>query len=192
MGFYKTGHVTTAELIESSAANLVIDTQINNIYSYTPSTTSNSCTEGYTVDFSNCVSGEKVYLRIKVSWSGFDASNTSGTFKIRFQGSNYNFTDDVWEWTTQYPSNSKQDLTNLVLGTTSGTKIIETSLTIPSEIPTKYTKCHVGLRSDYSNGTGSITISGLEVIPERYYINSGLTSLKINKNYISSNEIYEL
>lgn len=195
MSFYKTGVVTTGEFLESSGTNLVQADQINKSFSYTPSTGTNSCLTGYTVDYSDCEAGEKLHIRIKVEWSGFDTSNTAGTFAMWFQGATYNVANAAWEWAgnNMVPPalNSAQDLKTLVLSASSGTKVIETTATVGSHYPGTRTKEHVGIRTDYSNGTGKITISELEVIKDKYYASSDTSELRIAENYIAAERFYE-
>ena len=193
--FKKNGIVASENIYESSGMNLVQQDQINNKYTYTPGTGNNSCIEGYTVDYSSCKAGEKVYCRIKVEWNGFDTSNTNGTFSMNFQGSNYNNTTSTWEWKVDSIAtsalNNAQSLKTLVLSATSGNAVITSNAyTIPSSYPSPYTKSHMGIRTNYSNGTGWIAISELEVIPEKYYTSSS-SALKVSNNYTSSENIYE-
>ncbi len=195
MGFYKTGVVTTGEFFEGAGTNLVQQDQINKSFSYTPSTGSNATLTGYTIDYSDCVAGEKLHIKIKVEWSGFDTSNTSGTFDMWFQGATYNITNSTWEWAgnNMVPPalNSAQDLTNLVLSASSGTKVIEATATVGSQYPGTRTKEHMGIRTDYSNAKGKITISGLEVIRDKYYTSSDTSELRVAKDYIAAERFYE-
>ena len=192
--------ITSPNIYESSAMNYVKQSQIGTSFIYTPSTGINSCIEGYTIDFSNCTTGEKIYIRLKVEWNGFDTSNTNGDFSMWFQGDTYHVTNG-WEWAgnpvvaaaLSYTSNLK----NLVLSSTSGSTILKTSTTIHSDYPSVRKYAHMGIRTDYSNGTGWIRISELEVIPEKYYVPETFAgevgaSLHIGKDYISAGEIYEI
>ena len=197
--FNKNGVISSDNIYESSGMNLVQQDQINKIFKYTPTTGNNSCMQGFTVDYSNCKPGEKIYCRIKVEWNGFDESNTDGTFDMRFQGSNYNNITNVWEWKgTSLVANAlnlKQPLKTLVLSKTSGTAIIiSDEYTIPSDFPDPYIKGFMGIRTDYSNGTGWIAISELEVVQEKYYTSENTDSvLRISKNnFISCKDIIEI
>ena len=194
--FKNNGIISSDNVYESSAMNLVQQDQINDKYTYTPSTGTNSCVTGYTVDYSSCKAGDKVYCRIKVEWSGFDTSNTDGTFAMRFQGANYNATTNTWDWKVNAIApvalNNKQSLTSLVLSKSSGSAvIISDAYAVTESYPSPYTKANVGIRTDYSNGSGIITISELEVIPEKYYINAS-SSLKVANNYVSSQDFIEI
>lgn len=199
MNINKKGILATNEIFESDGANLVQSDTITSIYSYTPSTSTNSCISGWVVDYSTTVSGEKVYYTVDVSWKNFDTSNTSGTFSIWFQGSQYDVTSSSWGWTASNPVcgslNNTYSLTNLVLSSTLGTTTLVGSVTIPSNYPSPYSKAYVGVRSDYSNGSGTITLRNLRVIREKYYshyINSTSSPmLHIGKNYVSTESLYE-
>ena len=198
--FKKNGVISSDNIYESSGMNLVQQDQINKTFSYTPSTNTNSCIHpGYVVDYSNCKPGEKIYCRIKVEWNGFDESNTNGTFNMWFQGDNYNNTTNVWEWKgtslVANALNNKQSLKTLVLSKASGTAIITSdAYTIPSNFPNPYIKGRMGIRTDYSNGTGWIAISELEVVQEKYYVGEKTNSaFKISKNnFISCQNIIEI
>lgn len=197
--FNKNGVISADNIFESDAKNLVIESDIGKTYSYTPTTGVNSCITGFTVDYSNCTAGEKIYARIKVEWSGFDTSNTAGKFAMWFQGATYNVTTDAWEWTGNniVPAYLGSSVTNLILSKESGSAIVEVIATVPSVYPGTKTKENVGLRSDYSNGKGTISISDLVVVQEKYYTPSSSLSnsgpaIKIAEDYVVSNELYEI
>lgn len=175
--------------------NLVQANQINSKISYTPSTASNSCLNGFIVDCSTCEPNEKLRVKIKVEWSGFDNSNTAGTFRMFFQGSTHEVATNEFNWSANNMVTSglvnKQNLTDLVLSATSGVAVIEQIVTVSSLFPTVRDKLYVGIRTDYSNGTGKITISELEVIKDKYYVNSETTELKIAEKYIVAKQFYE-
>lgn len=195
MNITKSGILKSPSINESSGKNLVVESQINSSFSYTPGTGTNSCLQGYMVDLSSCKSGDVVYIRIKMDYSGFNASNTAGTFGMWFQGATYN-TSNGWSWNYGNPiTGALGNITSIVSGK-NGSTTLQKSTTMPSNVPGTVTKVYVGFRSDYSNGTGKITISGLEVIPAKYYVPenpiSGVPSFHLGKDYISAKEIYEL
>ena len=199
MKFNKNGILSSSNIYEGDACNLVLQSQILNTYSYVPSTSTNSCIyPGWEVLFEDCIAGEKLFCLVDVKWSGFDTSNTNGTFDIRFQGDNYKVSTGSYAWEGANHVCSALNTTSLktlVLSSTSGTSTIVSSVTVPSTYPGTYSKSHVGLRSDYSNGTGRITLSNLRVIKEKYYVPKsydGNPSLHIGKDYISSGAIYEI
>lgn len=202
MSFNKNGIISSNNIYEPAGKNLVEESKRGKSYTYTPGTGTNATLHpGFTVDLSDCTTGEKLYIRIKVDWSGFDTSNTAGTFAIWFQGDVYNATTNTWTWNTGNiiagKLGSGGNITNTLLSATSGSIIFESVATVPSNYKDTITMARLGLRSDYSNGTGTITISDLEVIPEKYYTpspestNSG-SALKIADDYIVANRLYEL
>lgn len=199
MSINKKGILATNEILERDGVTLVQSDTITSIYSYTPSTGENSIITGWVVDYSTTVSGEKVYYTVDVSWENFDTSNTSGTFSMRFQGAQYNVTSSSWGGSDANPVcdslNNTYSLTNLVLSSTSGTTTLVGSVTIPSNYPSPYSKAYVGIRSDYSNGSGTITLRNLRVIREKYYshYNNSTSSpmLQIGKSYVSTESLYE-
>ena len=200
MSITKQGIITSPNIYESSAMNYVQQSQVGASFQYTPSTGINSCIGGYTIDFSNCTAGEKIYIRLKVEWNGFDTSNTNGDFSMWFQGDTYHVTNG-WEWAgnpvVAAALSWMYNLKNLVLSSASGSTILKTSTTIHSDYPSVRKYAHMGIRTDYSNGTGWIRISELEVIPEKYYVPETFAgevgaSLHIGKNYISTRELIEI
>ena len=194
MSITKGGILKSLSINESSGRNLVIESNRNSSYSYTPGTGTNSCIDGYDVDLSSCKSGDILYIRIRVDYNGLNASNTSGTFKIWFQGTSYN-SSEGWNWNHgNLIASTLGDITSIVSGN-NGCTILHKSVTVSSSIQETCSKVRDGLRSDYSNGTGSIKISELEVIPSKYYVpetpTSNMPSSHLGKEYISAREIYE-
>ena len=199
MSITKGGILRSLSINESSGRNLVIESDRNSSYSYTPETGTNSCITGYAVDLSSCKPGDTLYIRIRVDYNGLDASNTSGTFRIWFQGASYN-SSEGWNWNhgniiADTSSDVLGDITSIVSGN-NGYTILHKSVTVSSSALSAYTMVRVGLRSDYSNGAGSIKISELEVIPSKYYVpetpTSSMPSFHLGKEYVSAREIYEL
>lgn len=193
--FNKTGIVEHQKLMESSGANILGTEFIGKTYSYTPSTGSNATMNTVYADVSNLQPGEKVWVKVDVEWSGFDTSNTSGTFALFFQGDHYSIANDKWEWTggnaicsALNSAASSNRLTGLVLSQSSGKTTLITSFT-STAYPNTYNKVRIGVRSDYSNGVGSFTMSNIEVIPDKYYIDK---TFKIGKTYLSTNQIIEV
>lgn len=194
MSITKGGTLKSLSINESSGRNLVIESNRNSSYSYTPGTGTNSCIDGYDVDLSSCKPGDTLYIRIRIDYNGLDASNTSGTFRIWFQGASYN-SSEGWSWNRgNIITEALGDITSTVSGS-NGCTILHKSVTISSSALSAYTMVRVGLRSDYSNGTGSIKISELEVIPSKYYVpetpTSNTPSFHLGKEYISAREIHE-
>lgn len=198
MSITKGGILRSLSINESSGRNLVVESDRNSSYSYTPGTGTNSCVTGYDVDLSSCKPGDTLYIRIRVDYNGLDASNTSGTFGIWFQGETYN-SSEGWNWNhgniiASLSSDALGDITSIVSGN-NGCTILHKSVTLSSSVLSAYTMVRVGLRSNYSNGTGSIKISELEVISSKYYVpetpTSNMPSSHLGKGYISAREIYE-
>lgn len=196
MSIKKNGIITSPNIYESSAMNLHYETnpgdRDSRIYTFTPSTENNSCMRDIIVHGELYPANELMHAIFKVKWSGFDTSNTSGDFNIFFQGY-YIRSDGTTNWWTSLSddaSNRYRNLKSLVLSSTSGEYIY--NFTFRNHPYTTYE----GIRSDYSNGTGTIEISDFIVIPEKYYIPEtfagGTSSLHIGKDYISAGEIYEI
>lgn len=194
MSIAKSGILKSLSINESSGRNLVIESNRNSSYSYTPGTGTNSTVDGYDVDLSSCKPGDILYIRIRIDYNGLNASNTSGTFGIWFQGASYN-SSEGWSWDRgNLIAQALGDITSIVSGN-NGCTILHKSVTVSSSVLSAYTMVRVGLRSDYSNGTGSIKISELEVIPSKYYVpetpTSNTPSFHLGKEYISAREIHE-
>ena len=169
----KQGILKSESFFESNAMNQqwrsILGDEATKVFSYTPTTAQNSCMEGYVVWTEILKSDEPFFISIDVEWSGFDNSNTSGTFDMWFQGSQRKNT--TYGWTTSNPFtealNNAQDLGTLVLSASSGRKTITTTGTYYSWLA-DYNVFRLGIRSDYSNGVGKVTISNLKIIPQKY------------------------
>lgn len=166
----KTGVVSASEFIEPDG----VDNQFtgNATSSYTPSTGTNSCMNmGKWMVPEGAVAGDTFFIRLTVQYSGFDRSNTGGTFRLLFQGSNYTSpTAAAWQGNNLVCSalNSKKNLTDVVLTGTSGTFTYETTFTLNQTFLDTYYGSNIGTRSDYSNGVGVLTIKDITIIPEEY------------------------
>lgn len=196
--FNKNGVVSSSDIYESSSMNLVVDPFVK--HSFVPTANlQNSTMRGYTVDYSSCNPGDVIYVRIKVEWSGFE-TDIPDNFMIKFQGplmkkgtTDQNNQDNLsWSNYTANYITKEQDLAKLIEANPSGgTAIIETTVPVRSDVPEVYDREFIGARADYSNGIGKITLSNLEVIPEKYYSGPLKSSLKIGSDYMSVKEIYE-
>lgn len=170
----KSGVLKSESFFESNGMNQQwrsrLGDEYTKSYSYTPTTADNSCIEGYVVWTESLKVSDQFTISIDVSWSGFDSSNTSGTFDMWFQGSQRK--DTTWGWTTGNPFadalNVTQDLGVLMLSATSGRKTITANATISTTYVKQYNAFRLGIRSDYSNGSGTVTISNLKIIPHKY------------------------
>lgn len=192
MSIKKNGIITSPNIYESSAMNLHYGNNPGDcdsmVYAFTPSTEDNSCMRDIIIHGELYPRNTKMHARFKVTWNGFD--NSSGNFSIYFQGY-YQKSDGTTNWWTPLgdSTTSKADIHGLVLSSSSGEYIYDF---IFDNVP--YTT-HEGIRSNYSNGTGTLKFSDFIVIPEKYYVPNtfiGTSSLHIGTDYISAREIYEI
>lgn len=137
-------------------------------WSYTPSAnTNNSCMTGLYFEY---IPGIFTYrITLVATWSGFDnISTTSTNFDAWFQGATVKV-DGTSEWsggssiTSQL--NAQGSLKNLAKGAASGSKLYDVSFTVPTAWTGTYKGQYVGIRTDYSNGTGKWTISKARIYP---------------------------
>ncbi len=185
---------------EPGAMNLAYNTTPHDYdgvaYKYTPKIdTSNSCLSGYKVWYGEALNGKRARATVTVTWNGFDESSTAGTFNLRFQGGQLT-TAGGSSWTASTGKSnklasafaSKQSLKTLVLGATSGTTTISVDYTISAvaDQPGDW----LGIRADYSNGTGWIELSNLQVALMDATVDKE-QNFKISKKNISANYIYE-
>ena len=191
----KQGLIVTSEFIESDS--------ITNQFSggsatYTPTTGTNSCANaGYWDVPEDAVGGTSYHIRVTVEYNGFDRSNTSGTFNIFFQGANRSRTEG-WKWAgSNYPCgalNGVNALSTVVLSSTRGVYTYEADFVVPSDWLTTYSGSNIGLRSDYSNGTASITIKNISIIPTMYSTSISsppYTSIRVGDSHITAHEFIE-
>lgn len=195
MSITKQGIITSPNIYESSAMNLHYGSNSGDrdsmVYTFTPSTEDNSCMRDIIIHGELYPQYTKMHARFKVTWNGFD--NSSGNFNIYFQGY-YQKSDGTINWSTPLGDSitSKADIHGLVLSSSSGEYIYDFIFDNVA-----YTT-HEGIRSNYSNGTGTLKFSDFIVIPEKYYVPStphtsgNSVSLHIGKDYISAGEIYEI
>ena len=191
MSITKQGIITSPNIYESSAMNLHYGSNPGDrdlsVYTFTPSTENNSCMRDIIVHGELYPQYTKMRARFKVAWNGFD--NSSGNFNIYFQG--FYKIDGTTHWGTPLGSTAtgKADIHGLILSSSRGEYIYD--FIFNSEPYTTYE----GIRSNYSNGTGTLKFSDFIVIPEKYYVPEIFTegtSLHIGTDYISSGEIIEI
>ena len=194
----KNGVFSAYTINESEAMNLMTTT---NSLTHTPGTGSNSCKQLNILQNKNMVieEGQKYVINLDITWSGFDKSNTSGTFYL---STNHMWTDSSGtnRWSpanlfTKAILNEVDSFGALVLSADSGfTHITCTTEAMTTDMVTAKA-IYISLRSDYSNGVGTITLSNIKIIPEKYYttdtIQSG-SSMKIGSDSIVARELYEL
>ena len=187
----KNGIIYSDEINETGVNyNLVTDP--NFYFSYIPGTGTNSCAGNYIIDYSSCTQGDRLFSECDIEWSDFDTSNTNGTFGIWFQGSTYNVANATWEWTDQSGAlalyNGSNTFTSLVLSSKNGKAHLTREFTLGSNFPNTRSKQHFGIRSDYSNGVGRVTIRNLKVYPAKYHG----TPVHFGEEYITADEIIEI
>ena len=137
-------------------------------WSYTPSAdTNNSCMAGFYFERIDGIYNYRITL--VVTWSGFtDISTTSTNFSAGFQGVTVKL-DGSGVWSGGCNINSQLgahgNLGTLAKGAASGTRLYDTSFTVPAAWDGTYKGQFVGIRTNYSNGTGTWTISKVRVYP---------------------------
>lgn len=192
MSLGKNGTAVANEFVEAGAINQFDGADT---VTFKPTTGTNSTLAGWGKWWvpEGAVAGDTFRIRFVITYSGFDTSNTSGTFNIRFQGSNYTSpTTAVWAGTNPICPilNNTQSLTTLVLSQASGTFVYETTFSLTQAFLDSYIGGNLSIRSDYSNGTGSLTISSTKIIPEKYSITDNI-KMRITNTHISTNEFIE-
>lgn len=136
-------------------------------WSYTPAEGDNKCLTGF---YFECIPGVQKYrIELLVKWSGFaDISTTHTNFQAFFQGYTYN-ASGTKVWVDVGPMNtamnSSKSLTSLATGAASGTYKYSVEFTLPNTWPDTYKGNEVGIRTNYSNGTGTWTISKARIYP---------------------------
>lgn len=136
-------------------------------WSYTPTTADNSCMTGL---YFWCISGVQKYrIELLITWSGFaDISTSSTNFNAFFQGYTYNASGNrVWVdvGPMNAAMNSSKSLASLAKGAASGTYLYNVEFTLPNTWPDTYKGNEIGIRTNYSNGTGKWTISKVRIYP---------------------------
>ena len=170
----KTGVISASEFIEPDG----VDNQFtgNTTSSYTPSTGTNSCMNmGKWMVPDGAVAGDQFQIKMLVEYKNFDRSNTSGTFSMRWQGANYTSpTSSAWQGSNPVCGalNGVLSPTTVVLTATSGSYLYEAYFTLTSDFVSTYYGSNIGVRSDYSNGTGVLTVKNITIIPAQYSTSS--------------------
>lgn len=189
----KNGLILSTEFNESDAMYIAK----NGKTSYVPNTGTNSCMNSLGVRFDYTGTTVDTVYRViaKVSWSGFDTSNTSGTFNMWWQGANYNTANAAWEWKgTNYICNAlsnQYNIKNLVLSAASGSYTYDTTFTLPQTYRDTWSGSNVGFRADYSNGTGKITVHEIIVLPDEYS-STGNVKAHMSNTHMSCGNIVEI
>jgi hypothetical protein len=199
MGITKSGIITSNEFDETDAMD-IITSMINN-RSYVPAAdTDNSCLHNIATlmfDEADITYDENTVFRViaRVSWSGFDESSTAGTFNIYFQGNRYNTTTSEWDWLNINPITTAlgnaQNLKNLVLSADKGSFVYDTTFSLTTGWISTYSGVHVGIRANYSNGVGRITLEDIKVILDKYSSSTD-TKAHVGADYFSGREFIEI
>lgn len=154
MGFKNSGMIETPSLLEYDGTPIM-----NSVTStgYTPAKdTNNSCLNGELIYFE---SGKTYYIEVLFSWSGFK-TDAASNFGMWAQGSQiYNGSEG---WSTSNPmANVIGNVTSLVLSADSGSKWFKSAFTVQANA----TGFRLGMRANYSNGTGKMTYTQIKVMP---------------------------
>lgn len=136
-------------------------------WSYTPAAgTNNSCMTGFYFERIEGIYNYRVTLVL--TWSGFDNISTIENFGVWFQGATVKL-DGSAVWSGSCNINPRLNLQAspgaLAKRAASGTMLYDTSFTVPAEWDGTYKGQYVGIRTNYSNGTGKWTISKVRVYP---------------------------
>lgn len=195
MSINRTSVVTSPSFVEAGSHLFSVPTSV---YSYKPAAGgTNSCISGPGIDLSEYIdTSNDVQLRIRLllTYSGtFGASG--GTFAMRFQGSNYETASSSYKWAgTNYicaALNNQQSLATLVTSSASGSYQYDTTCTIPASWFQTYSRSYLGIRTDYSNGNGTVSFSDIRIEPEKYASSSN-GKAHIGSDFISANAIIEV
>lgn len=142
--------------------------------SFTPTTAQNSTVSWY---YFECIPGiQKYHAVIRVDWSGFaDISATNPDFDAWFQGTAHKTDGSGNEWAaSSFTSalNQNKYLGTLAKSAESGSYLYDIDFTLSSVYPDTYIGQYLGMRSDYSNGTGKFTISNIRIYPADEHTNN--------------------
>lgn len=192
---YKNGIVESDYFLVHDARNSY--TQISTTTSYTPSTGTNSCINPYKVSTYGYEAGQQMRIKITVKYSGF-TTNTNDNFNIFWQGANWTSADtSAWQGTNFIcPSlNNSKSLKDVVLTQATGTYTYDIVVTLNQTFLDTYVGSNVGIRSDYSNGSGNIAIIDFKAIPEQYsvaYTGTPKIKMKVKDDWIVTHDYMEL
>lgn len=198
-GFYKTGAVSTSEFLETESQNLVYNTSKTRIltlpYSYVPAKdTDNSCLRPVIVEIDSNTLTPTTVLRVivDVSWEGFDSSSTAGTFNATWNTYSLKREDGSTVWSSPISDalNNKQNLKTLILSATRGNYTYDTTLTLSQSYIDTYAWCGIGVRVNYSNGTGKFMMNKIITTYDKYSVSSTIKQ-RFGKEYISTEEFIE-
>lgn len=144
-------------------------------YAYVPTTGTNNTLHKLIIDLSNATPGT-YYATLDVDWVGFDSSNTDGTFNLYFHTSGTKKSDGTGVWSDVIGINNAlhKQANPLILVTQhpSGKFHYRVNLNITQTHLDTYRMVTLGLRSDYSNGTGWIRLSNFHVYKSQYNLST--------------------
>lgn len=196
---YKTGIMEHNEIIENFGINRVEEEMWGKSYSYIPVPGNNKCITPIVVDMTQYKTGTKIYVQADIEWSGFEATDANGqALTVQFQGDNYIPEREEFDWDSPNPQPIaialrkavNYDLTSVVLSVPQGKKTLFGSHIVDSDVyPTLWPKARLGVRTNYSNGVASFTLSNVKVMFEQDYSGDGF---KINKERLVANQFYEV
>ena len=183
----KNGNAIVPNLYECKAMSIFVDGNgmaLQNSITYTPNTGSNSCMPERVVTVTPNV---KYYIECTLTWNGFTKSNSDGMFDMWFQGSQNN---GVWTYSNPMTAalNQIKRPKMAVLSSSSGSYCYKTSfINTNPEIK----RLGLSMRTDYSNGKGTVSISDVIIVPEKYYISDKIKA-RFSEDFVSCDEIIEL
>ena len=192
MSLYKNGIWTENNIHEFNA----VENYNNSEATYTPTKdATNSCCNLTSVDLSQFIgttSDITLRIEIDIDYNNFDSSSTAGTFKMWWQGSNYVIAEDAYKWSgSNYIAialQNEENPTTIVNEVSSGTYHYNTKITIPKTWWDSYSKSNIDLRTDYSNGVGTITMKNLKIYLDSEYGN-GYAKINSNQNLVAQDFI---
>lgn len=198
----KTGKVHTFEFVEDEGLKITKTgiTRSNTFlqngclfnegdgFSYKPTTTKNSCAPVNSKVYFDSVMDLGIPIKIAVdfdlTWENFAfQASPAGNIFLQTQGTNRRRSDGVFAWEgSNYAT--VYGLHNIVKESNSGTTHIHQVKTIPVSWFQTYDASNIGIRCDYSDGNGTITVSNIKIT-----LASDIT--KFARSYISANEFIE-
>ena len=190
----KNGIITVPNFYEGDA----MYTASRGSSSYIPSKGTNSTHALLTkVEYGPDANSTDIYRCIlDLSYNGFDESNPDGTFNIYFQCAYIDHEGGThWYGNVSFVNamNSQRSLKSLVLSSVSGNFVYDVTFRLSDDYIQNYAYMYSHVRSDYSNGTGRLTINKMIIIPDKYYTGDRQDSkTHVNTNYITTNNIIEI
>ena len=178
----KNGKLVSNEFIEAG-----INLHSGGPVSYTPAANITNSTAPYNnsvIDlscFADLGSPITILIEADFTWENFAFSQESDSHII-VQGDSRKKSDGLFTWTDSI--SFFKPIHSYLNGQTSGTARIHEILTIPTEKFETFDGVHVGLRTNYSDGNGTLTLSNIKVTLAD-------DKTKFTKSYISANEFIE-